>query len=121
MVLEQAWAKIRERLNPSRRQTVYIEGYSDSVGSDAANKHISWRRAEAVAKWFLDRNLLTRDKVRTKGWGKASPVATNSTREGRAQNRRVEIILYSHQASMRQGRASGLRGRLRRRGVIHAL
>ena len=72
MVLEQAWAKIRERLNPSRRQTVYIEGYSDSAGSDAANKHISWRRAEAVAKWVLDRNLLTRDKVRTKGFVRAS-------------------------------------------------
>jgi outer membrane protein OmpA-like peptidoglycan-associated protein len=95
MVLEQAWAKIRERLTPSRRQTVYIAGFSDSVGRDAANKHISWRRAEAVAKWFLDRNLLTRDKVRTQGWGKARPVATNSTREGQAQNRRVEIFLHS--------------------------
>jgi len=101
MVLERAWAKIRERLNPSRQQTVIITGFSDNVGNDALNKHISLKRAEAVAKWFLDRGHLRRDhwtgkgNLRTQGLGRETPRASNGTAEGRAHNRRVEIVLYN--------------------------
>jgi outer membrane protein OmpA-like peptidoglycan-associated protein len=101
MVLERAWAKIRERLNPSRQQTVIITGFSDNVGNDALNKHISLKRAEAVAKWFLDRGHLRRDprtgkgNLRTQGLGRETPRASNGTAGGRAHNRRVEIVLYN--------------------------
>jgi len=101
MVLERAWAKIRERLNPSRQQTVIITGFSDNVGNDALNKHISLKRAEAVARWFLDRGHLRRDprtgkgNLRTQGLGRETPRASNGTAAGRAHNRRVEIGLYN--------------------------
>jgi outer membrane protein OmpA-like peptidoglycan-associated protein len=101
MVLEKAWDKIRERLNPSRQQTVVITGFSDNVGNDAYNRHISLKRAEAVAKWFLDRGHLRRDprtgkgNLRTQGLGKETPRASNGTAEGRAHNRRVEIVLLN--------------------------
>jgi len=101
MVLERAWAKIRERLNPSRQQTVIITGFSDNVGNDALNKHISLKRAEAAAKWFLDRGHLRRDprtgkgNLRTQGLGRETPRASNGTAGGRAHNRRVEIVLYN--------------------------
>jgi outer membrane protein OmpA-like peptidoglycan-associated protein len=91
MVLERAWAKIRERLNPSRQQTVIITGFSDNVGNDALNKHISLKRAEAVAKWFLDRGHLRRDprtgngNLRTQGLGRGTPRASKGT----------EIVLYN--------------------------
>jgi hypothetical protein len=51
MVLEQAWAKLRERLNPSRRQTVYIEGSSDSAGSDAGNRSHAGSLAHCLFVW----------------------------------------------------------------------
>jgi outer membrane protein OmpA-like peptidoglycan-associated protein len=101
MVLEKAWDKIRERLNPARQQTVVITGFSDNVGNDAYNRHISLKRAEAVAKWFLGRGHLTRDprtgkgNLRTQGLGKEMPRASNGTAEGRAHNRRVDIVLLN--------------------------
>jgi outer membrane protein OmpA-like peptidoglycan-associated protein len=91
MVLERAWAKIKKRLNPSRQQTVIITGFSDNVGNDALNKHMSLKRAESVAKWFLDRGHLRRDprtgqgNLRTQGSGRASPRPSGGT----------EIVLYS--------------------------
>ena len=95
MVLVKAWEKIRARLNPSRQPTVVITGFSDNVGDDAYNKHVSLKRAEGVAKWFLDRGHLTRDprtgqgNLRTQGLGKETPRASNGT------TNRVEIVLLN--------------------------
>jgi len=75
---------------PERR--VVIEGYTDSVGSDAYNLDLSQRRAEAVRDLLL-RNGVNTAQLTTHGYGKASPVASNDTVEGRQQNRRVELII----------------------------
>ncbi|MEN2474715.1 OmpA family protein [Burkholderia sp. GS2Y] len=71
---------------------VTITGFTDSVGSDDYNLALSQRRAEAVAA-YLKAHGLKADSMTVTGRGKADPVASNATAEGRASNRRVEITL----------------------------
>jgi outer membrane protein OmpA-like peptidoglycan-associated protein len=78
-------------LNSNPQTKIMIEGHTDSRGSDAYNEDLSERRARAVADALTARGV-SPDSVRTLGRGKAYPVATNDTPEGRQQNRRVEII-----------------------------
>jgi len=75
--------------NPHAR--VMIEGHTDSRGSDQYNDALSERRADAVAGALMHRGV-SADRVSAVGRGKAYPVATNDTPEGRQQNRRVEIV-----------------------------
>ncbi len=71
---------------------VVIEGHTDSVGGDAYNKKLSERRAEAI-KRYLVRQGIDAGRIRTVGYGKTKPVADNSTEEGRAKNRRAEVVV----------------------------
>jgi outer membrane protein OmpA-like peptidoglycan-associated protein len=70
---------------------VTVEGYTDSVGSDAYNMKLSQRRADAVRDYLVSKGIAS-DRIRTEAFGETRPVASNDTAEGRAQNRRVEII-----------------------------
>lgn len=72
--------------------TVEVEGFTDSVGSDAYNVTLSGRRANAVAAYLQNHGLQAR-RVVAEGRGKVNPIATNATAAGRSQNRRVEIRL----------------------------
>jgi outer membrane protein OmpA-like peptidoglycan-associated protein len=69
-----------------------IDGYTDSVGSDAFNQTLSEKRAEGVRDYLVQQGL-DADSVTAAGFGKANPVASNDTAAGRQQNRRVEIII----------------------------
>jgi len=69
-----------------------VEGYTDSVGSDATNLKLSKDRAESVRAYLVSKGVPS-DKISSVGKGKANPVASNDTPEGRANNRRVEIIV----------------------------
>jgi outer membrane protein OmpA-like peptidoglycan-associated protein len=71
---------------------IVIEGYTDSVGSDTANMKLSQDRADAVRTFLIGKGLAS-DKVSAVGRGKSNPVAPNDTADGRANNRRVEIIV----------------------------
>ncbi|MBR8465159.1 OmpA family protein [Campylobacter sp. faydin G-140] len=68
---------------------VLLAGHTDSVGAEAYNQKLSEKRAEAVAKTLEDFGV-SADKITTVGYGETRPVATNKTKEGRAENRRVE-------------------------------
>jgi outer membrane protein OmpA-like peptidoglycan-associated protein len=68
-----------------------VAGFTDSIGSDAANLDLSRRRTAAVKTELASRFGIAADRLQTAGHGEASPKATNETPEGRAQNRRVEI------------------------------
>jgi outer membrane protein OmpA-like peptidoglycan-associated protein len=70
----------------------HITGHTDGIGSDAYNMKLSQRRAESVAN-YLVKNGVSRQNVRADFRGKREPVASNATDQGRAQNRRVEIVL----------------------------
>jgi outer membrane protein OmpA-like peptidoglycan-associated protein len=69
-----------------------INGYTDSIGGDAYNLALSRRRAAAVRDTLVTGFHIAAGRLTSNGFGSASPVDSNSTLEGRARNRRVELI-----------------------------
>ncbi|WP_329257413.1 OmpA family protein [Actinoallomurus sp. NBC_01490] len=82
---------VAKQIDASPSTTVTVDGHTDGSGTDAINKPLSKRRAEAVEREL--RGLVTRQGVgyRTAGYGSAKPIADNSTAEGRRKNRRVTV------------------------------
>lgn len=74
----------------SRADRIVITGYTDSSGSADYNKKLSLRRAEAVRDYMASIGV-DPNKMEAIGAGKSKPIADNSTKEGRAKNRRVEV------------------------------
>lgn len=72
---------------------VIVEGHTDSTGSKAVNQELSEKRAKTVADFIASSKVVEQDQIEAEGLGFEKPVAPNSTREGRAQNRRVDIII----------------------------
>ena len=75
-----------------QRDFLEVQGFTDATGGDDYNVALSERRASAVQRYLVSQNVPL-FRIEMVGLGKASPVAGNDTREGRAQNRRVEIRL----------------------------
>ena len=71
---------------------VAVSGYTDSTGSDAYNQTLSEDRAGSVGNYLLGKNVNSA-RIETVGFGESNPIADNSTEEGRALNRRVELTL----------------------------
>ncbi|MDN3646985.1 OmpA family protein [Pontixanthobacter aestiaquae] len=69
---------------------VDVYGHTDSSGSDSYNQRLSEQRAEAVANYMSSRGVSSA-RIRWQGFGETAPIADNTTAEGRARNRRVEI------------------------------
>ena len=69
-----------------------IEGHTDSTGGEDFNIVLSEKRAQAVKEYLVMRGI-SADRITTVGAGPSRPIADNSTKEGRAMNRRVEIVL----------------------------
>jgi outer membrane protein OmpA-like peptidoglycan-associated protein len=76
--------------HPDRR--VQIDGFTDSVGTDAYNEDLSQRRADAVKTALINRGVQP-SRIGTEGYGKAYPVASNNDSGGRQLNRRVEVVI----------------------------
>jgi OmpA-OmpF porin, OOP family len=72
---------------------VTVEGHTDSTGADAANLALSEARAKSVWTYLGQRVALPANRVNLKGYGETRPVATNDTEEGRAKNRRVDLLI----------------------------
>jgi SH3 domain-containing YSC84-like protein 1 len=70
---------------------IRVEGFTDNVGAKEANEKLSADRAEAVATWLADHGI-DRARLSSKGYGEARPVASNKSDDGRAKNRRVELV-----------------------------
>ncbi|MDS1141971.1 OmpA family protein [Pusillimonas sp. SM2304] len=71
-------------------ETLIATGHTDSIGTEEYNQGLSQRRANSVKEYLVGKGIAA-DRIYAEGKGETSPVASNSTREGRAQNRRVEI------------------------------
>ena len=71
-------------------EVIIAIGHTDSIGSDAYNKKLSQRRADAVKAYLVSKGIEA-NRIYTEGKGKSQPIADNKTKEGRAKNRRVEI------------------------------
>jgi outer membrane protein OmpA-like peptidoglycan-associated protein len=81
--------------HPDRR--VEVDGFTDSVGSDAYNDDLSERRANSVKAAIVSRGI-DPSRINTQGYGKAYPVASNSDSGGRQLNRRVEVVIGNDNA-----------------------
>lgn len=79
-------------LNRYDQSTIDIVGHADSDGSDDYNLNLSRQRASSVAQYLVQRNVLA-DRLYVDGRGESQPIASNATADGKAQNRRVEILI----------------------------
>lgn len=84
--------QLAQFLTEHQERRVEIDGFTDSVGSDAYNEELSQRRADAVKAALVSRNV-DPGRISTEGFGKAYPVASNSDSGGRQLNRRVEVVI----------------------------
>lgn len=84
--------KLYDILESNKNIKIDICGHTDNIGSERYNKKLSLQRAETVYKYLLDKGILA-NRMKFKGFGTTSPVADNTTEEGREKNRRVEIII----------------------------
>jgi OOP family OmpA-OmpF porin len=69
-----------------------IEGHTDSDGSDEHNATLSQNRANSVRDYLISTYNIDADRLEAKGWGESKPIDTNDTPEGKANNRRVELV-----------------------------
>lgn len=72
--------------------TIRVIGHTDSTGNDSINQPLSERRAQAVSGYLQGQGVASY-RIRAQGVGSRQPIASNSTEQGRAQNRRVEILI----------------------------
>lgn len=87
--------KLDEFINPIRQDSshlVYVEGHTDNTGEVTYNQRLSERRAQAVKEALIAKGI-TPNRLVAKGYGETHPIAGNTTKKGRQQNRRVEIVI----------------------------
>lgn len=89
--LDQLAAQIKDREN----FILEIQGFADGIGSDAYNNELTRKRADAVRRYVAEQHNVALFRMHVLGFGKIRPVADNTTAEGRAENRRVEIRLLT--------------------------
>ncbi|MGE0632153.1 MAG: OmpA family protein [Pseudobdellovibrionaceae bacterium] len=82
--------EVMEKLSPGQ---VLVEGHTDSIGAADINKKLSEARAESIKDYLISHQAIPGDVVETRGVGYEKPISTNKTKEGRAQNRRVDIVI----------------------------
>ena len=87
--LDQLAAQIKDRTN----FILEIEGFADWIGKDAYNNQLTQKRADAVRRYLAEQHDIPLFRMHNLGFGEMRPVADNHTREGRAENRRVEVRL----------------------------
>lgn len=88
----QALATVAELMNERPNLSLLVVGHTDGVGSFDYNLRLSVERARAVVTWLSERHQIAERRLRPAGAGPMSPVTTNRTEAGRAQNRRVELV-----------------------------
>ena len=86
--------KLVNFLSENPQRMVLIEGHTDNVGSTTYNIDLSLRRAEAVTAALVEKGI-ENERIVTKGYGEAYPIADNNTALGKQQNRRVEIVVLN--------------------------
>ncbi len=87
-----ALAEVAKALNESPELTLYVVGHTDNVGSIDSNQDLSARRARSVVASLVNDYEISSERLLPIGVGLAAPVTTNTTQEGRARNRRVELV-----------------------------
>lgn len=95
---QQRLNQVAEALLQLPDRILVIEGHTDARGNDSYNFELSQQRAEAVRNYLIERGY-PGEKIQVLGLGKSRPIADNATAEGRANNRRVEIVVKGKSAT----------------------
>lgn len=86
-------AKVQRAIRKLPTGAITIEGHTDSVGDDRYNESLSYERAMAVKSYIVANMGLDESRITALGYGETRPIASNETKGGRAQNRRIDIVL----------------------------
>lgn len=86
-------SKVQRAIREFPDSKIAVEGHTDAVGNDELNQALSEKRAAAVREYLLANMGLKTDNVAAVGYGAARPIANNATEEGRAKNRRIDIVI----------------------------
>ena len=86
-------AKVQRAIRKFSGASITIEGHTDSIGDDRYNENLSYERAMAVKQYILANMGLDESRITAVGYGKSKPIANNQTEEGRAKNRRIDVML----------------------------
>ena len=97
--------KLATSLQNNPNTNILIVGHTDNTGSDSHNMDLSVRRAESVKSYIAGNNVST-SRLTTSGKGESEPIADNTTVDGRAQNRRVEIVIVANDQMKQQAKQS---------------
>ncbi len=74
--------------------SLIVDGHTDATGTEEYNQWLSEKRAESVKKYAVSKGL-AENRISTHGYGQTKPIAANNTKEGRQQNRRVEVTIVT--------------------------
>ena len=91
--------KVGEVVKSFGKSHVTVEGHTDSMGGATTNQKLSEKRATAVAKYLRVNSGIPEESVKAIGYGYQKPIATNKTAAGRAQNRRVDVVVEPERES----------------------
>ncbi|MFO7715587.1 OmpA family protein [Desulfosarcina sp.] len=91
-------SKVQQAIGTFGQPRVIIEGHTDSTGSAQMNQELSQKRAEAVKTYLVANKTLPANRIRATGYGPDRPLAPNTTTEGRAMNRRIDVLITPTQA-----------------------
>jgi outer membrane protein OmpA-like peptidoglycan-associated protein len=83
---------VAKALMAVRERNIIVEGHTDSRGAESYNQGLSERRADTVRNYIVQKGYPA-DRIQSRGMGEGSPIANNTSPEGRANNRRVEIVI----------------------------
>ncbi|NOZ56343.1 MAG: OmpA family protein [Calditrichaeota bacterium] len=86
-------AKLQQAIREFPDAHITVEGHTDSQGDEKTNQRLSFERANAVRQYLLANMGLPEDRVSAIGYGESRPIASNETKEGRAKNRRIDVVL----------------------------
>lgn len=93
-------------LKNNPQTNILIVGHTDATGTDAYNYKLSERRAAAVKSYAISQGI-SASRLTTEGRGETEPISDNTSDSGKAQNRRVEIVIVANEAMKAEARASG--------------
>lgn len=85
--------KVQQAVRSFNDPDVVIAGHTDSTGSTAVNEQLSLERAEAVREYLIANHTLAENRVLAIGYGSSRPLRSNETAEGRAANRRIDVVI----------------------------
>lgn len=86
-------AKVQRAIRTFGNPKVVVEGHTDSTGSDVTNERLSRLRAEEVREYFVANGTIAQDRITSVGYGATRPLAPNTSADGRAMNRRIDILI----------------------------